>query len=56
MRDSERGRERWREKQAPCGELDVGLIPGPRGHGLSQGQVLDHEPPGAPQGEFLRMF
>ena len=35
MRDAQRGRDRQREKQAPCGELDVGLDPRSWGHSLS---------------------
>ena len=31
MRDTERGRDRQREKQAPCREPDVGLDPGSPG-------------------------
>ena len=31
--EGERGRDRQREKQAPCGEPDVGLNPGAPGSG-----------------------
>ena len=31
MRNRERGRDRWREKQAPCGEPDMRLNPGTLG-------------------------
>ena len=31
MRDTERGRDRQREKQVSCGEPDVGLDPGIQG-------------------------
>ena len=41
-RTIERGRDRQREKQAPCREPDVGLDPGTRDHALSQRQTLNH--------------
>ena len=40
MRDTEKGGNRQREKEVPCGELDVGLIPGPQDQAL--GQRLNH--------------
>ena len=39
-------RHRQREKQASCGEPDVGLDPRTRGHGLGLGSTT--EPPGCP--------
>ena len=42
MRDTQKQRHRERENQAPSGEPDVGLHPGPRDHDLSQRQTLNH--------------
>lgn len=51
MRDAERKAETWqREKQAPCGELDVGLDPrilGSCPEPKADAQTLSH--PGAPR-------
>ena len=49
MRDTDRGRHRQREKQAPCREPDVGLDPrtlGSQPEPKADGQPLSH--PGAP--------
>ena len=41
MRDRERQRHRQREKRVPCGEPEVGLIPGPWDHALGRRQMLN---------------
>ena len=41
MIDIERQRHRRREKQAPCWELDVGLVPGLQDRALGQRQALN---------------
>ena len=57
MRDThtERQRYRQREKQAPCGEPDVGLdprTPGSQPEPEADVQPLSH--PGAPKSDFFR--
>ena len=59
MRDTERkrGRDRQREKQAPCREPDVGLdprTPGSRPELKADAQPLSH--PGLPQITFIFIF
>ena len=52
-RHTERCRDRWREKQAPCGEPNVGLnprTPGSRPEPKADTQPLSH--PGAPYGKL----
>ena len=54
MRDTERDRDRQREKQAPCGEPDMGLDPRTLGSGpelKADAQPLSH--PGIPSLLFL---
>ena len=46
--ESERQRPRQREKQAPCGEPDVGLDPGTPGSQPGLRQTLHHGAPGVP--------
>ena len=55
MRDTERQRHRWREKQAPCREPNVGLdsrTPGSRPEPKADAQLLSH--PGIPVRQFLK--
>ena len=58
MRDRERQRHRQREKQAPCGEPDVGLHPRTRGSWLelkADAQPLSSPPaPRCPSEWFLK--
>ena len=56
MRDTERQRRRQREKQAPCREPDVGLIPGLQDHapGCSGAKPLSHQ--GCPGDTFRKML
>ena len=54
MRDTERGRHRQREKQAPCREPDVGPDPGTLGscpESKADAQLLSH--PGIPLLELI---
>ena len=55
MRDTERGRDRQKEKQAPCGEPSVGLNPRTPGSGpelKADAQPLSH--PDDPTPLFFR--
>ena len=45
-------RHRQREKQAPVGSPMQDLIPGPRGHALSQRQLLNHWDTQVPRGSL----
>ena len=57
MRDTERGRDRQREKQAPCGEPDAGLnprIPGSQPELKADAQPLSHS--GAPETVLFKIL
>ena len=57
MRDTDRERHRQREKQAPCGEPDVGLdprTPGSRPKPKADAQSLGH--PGVPHVSIVKIM